>query len=536
MSGLARKETATAALSSASSRRLQGYLAGRCAVLCTVIALATAFWVRRGEFPLAPEWFFGLTAGAFGFTLASAAVLRRRWHIEGLARVQPLWDTAYATGLVYISGGALSPLASLYQLVVIGGAILFSRSGAVLLAGACSVAYGLLVDLQFYGVLGPPNALPIGVPGGSDLVLHLLFTIASLFAVALLTGFLAEELRRAGRRLAQVEAEFLDLEHLKDSILRSLPSGLVALDEEDRELFHNRAAEELLLRAGVRLDSRKLLEDVFERGEGGRKEVVLEGGKVVLGYTVSPLFNREGQARGNILIFQDLTQVKRLENELRRADRLAAVGRLAAGLAHEIRNPLASLSGSVEVLGQNLNPAGEDGELFRIVLRETARLNRLVTDFLHYARPDRGRRSEVELRSLVDEVAFFFLQGEGKEGFQLTNLIPGGTTMTADRGQLEQLFLNLFRNSVEACADGIKVTVDARQEQAGAVSLLVRDDGPGLSREVSARAFEPFYSTKQNGTGLGLATVHRIVENHGGSVRLESEAGQGTSFHFSFPM
>jgi two-component system, NtrC family, sensor histidine kinase PilS len=518
----------------ASFRRLQRYLAGRSAVLLLFLGIAAVLWLRGGELPLLPGWFSGATAAAFAFTLASALLLQRRKGLEFLSKLQPAWDVAYATCLVYLSGGALSPLSGIYPLVILGGAILFSRAGALVLAGSCSIAYGLLVDLQLYGLIDPPNSVQLSGPDGPDLVSHLAFTIAAFGAVSLLAGFLAEELRKTDRRLEQVEAEFLDLEHLKESILDSMPSGLVALDSRGREAFHNRAAEELLRKAGLRLEPKMALGNTFELEAGARKEAVFDGGRMVLGYTVSPLFDREGRARGSILVFQDLTQVKRLEGDLRRADRLAAVGRLAAGLAHEIRNPLAALSGSTEVLRENLQPGEEDEQLFRIVLRETERLNRLVTDFLHYARPERVERAEVDLQSFVEEVALFFLQGEGKDGFALENRVPAGTTLTADRAQLEQIFLNLFRNSKEASRRAVRVTVEARPEPPS-VCLSVRDDGPGLAPEVAARAFEPFYSTKDGGTGLGLATVHRLVESHGGAVSLESNPGEGTEVRFRFP-
>jgi two-component system sensor histidine kinase PilS (NtrC family) len=273
---------------------------------------------------------------------------------------------------------------------------------------------------------------------------------------------------------------------------------------------------------------------LFDLSPRERSEALFQGGRVAFGYAVSALVDRKGEARGNILIFQDLSKVKRLEEDLRRADRLAAVGRLAAGLAHEIRNPLASLSGSVEVLRENLDPGPDDNQLFTIVLRETERLNRLVTNFLHYARPEKASYSEVELSTLVDETAFFFLQGEGRVGFALENRVPADLKISGDQAQVEQLLLNLLRNSREATTDGVRVVVGG-ERQGDVVVLSVRDDGPGMAPEVAQRAFEPFFSSKDGGTGLGLATVHRIMENHGGTVALETELGSGTEFRLRFP-
>jgi two-component system sensor histidine kinase PilS (NtrC family) len=515
-------------------RRLLGYLAGRIAVLLLLLALGIVFQSRHGGFPLPLRWFFAATGCAFVFALLSALVVRARRAEQLCVRLQPAWDVVYATALVYLSGGALSPFATLYPLAIVGGAILLQRRGALVIATASSFAYGLLADLQFYGLLTPLNPFPLDEADRGALVLQLLFNLVAFYAVAVLSGYLAEELRRTGQRLEEAKAEVLDLERLQDAILQSLSSGLVALDASGREVFHNRAAEELLNRADLPLPAGAFLGGTFDLSAGDRREATFGGGTTVLGYSSSPLFDRDGRHQGSILIFQDLTRVKHLEEDLRRADRLAAVGRLAAGLAHEIRNPLASLSGSVEVLRESLSPGEDEARLFAIVLRETERLNRLVTNFLHYARPGRARQATFDLRALVEETGFFFAQGEGRHGFHLSCRIPDDLTLQGDRNQMEQLFLNLFRNSREASSGDITVEVEATRHSGG-VAVTIRDDGPGMAPEVAARAFEPFFSSKEGGTGLGLATVHRIVENHEGSVELETGVQKGTTLCLRLP-
>ncbi|GAB6062804.1 sensor histidine kinase [Deferrisoma palaeochoriense] len=515
-----------------SPGRYQGYLAGRFAVLGVLLAVAAAFQARRGGSPVPFSWFFGITGLSFGITLLSLAPLRLRKSLALWARIQPAWDVAYATALVFLSGGAFSPFVTLYPLVIVGAALLLQRRGALVAATASSLAYGLLVDLQYYGWLRPLNPFPLPEVDGEKLLFQLALSIVGFFAVALLAGYLAEELRRTGKRLEEAEAEVLDLEHLKDLILEGLGSGLVALDRAGRVRFHNRAAQDLLGRAGVPLAPGADLTPVFDLAGGSRNEVTLEGG-LVLGYSVSPLTDRDDRPIGHLVIFQDLTRVKRMEEDLRRADRLAAVGRLAAGLAHEIRNPLGSLAGSVEVLRQSLRPEGDDAALFEIVLRETGRLNRLVANFLLYARPGRAEPRSVAFRDLVGEVGFFFAQGEGNEAFRLENRVPEGFRIEADPAQWEQVLLNLFRNAVEAAPRGVTVTVEAGEE-AGTPWIRVADDGPGMPPDVAARAFEPFQSGKPGGTGLGLATVHRIAENHGATVELDTAPGRGTRFTFRF--
>lgn len=514
--------------------RLKGYLFGRAVVLSAILLLTVIFLAKRGSLPASSNWLFLLTAASFTFSLSSSLLLRANLTKPLVLHIQPAWDVAYVSALIFVSGGAFSPFAALYPLVIIGAAILLSRRAALVTASASSLAYGILVDLQFYDILRPINPFPLPEVGPTKLAFQLLFNIVAFYAVAFLSGYLAEELKRTGDRLEEAKAEVLDLEHLKESILLSLTSGLTALDSKGREVFHNRAAEELLARTGIFLKPGMNLNDSFDLGGGDRKEVFFEEAGVLLGYTVSPLCDREGRPRGSILIFQDLTQVKKLEEDLRRADRLAAVGRLAAGLAHEIRNPLASLSGSTEVLRQNLAPEKENAELFDIILRETDRLNRLVTNFLHYARPEKGECSQVNLHNLAAETAFFFSQGEGKGRFNLINLAPEDLEIQADKAQLEQLFLNLFRNSIEAASDNLTITVDAYKKKQS-VYLKVKDDGPGMPPEVASRAFEPFFTRKSGGTGLGLATVHGIIKNHGGYINLETAPGRGSTFLFTLP-
>ncbi|NTU59793.1 MAG: PAS domain-containing sensor histidine kinase, partial [Deltaproteobacteria bacterium] len=493
-----------------SRGRVKGYLAGRSLVLVLLLVLAAVLEVRHGGYAAPFRWFFAVTALSFAFTILSAVALRGGRPRAWASRLQPAWDVAYASVLVFLTGGTVSPLASLYSLAIIGGAILLFRRGALVTATASSLAFGVLANLEFYGLVTPLNPYPIRFAEAESIALQLVFNLVAFYSIALLSGYLAEELRKTGERLEQAEAEVLDLEHLKESILESLGSGVVALDPSGREVFHNRAAEELLGRAHARLGHGTDVGKLFDLSPQRRSEAAFDQGRVALGYTVSPLVNRSGTPRGSILIFQDLSEVKRLEEDLRRADRLAAVGRLAAGLAHEVRNPLASLSGSVEMLRANLSPGPDDGQLFAIVLRETERLNRLVTNFLHYARPETSGYGDVDLSALVDDTVFFFLQGEGREGFSLENRVPPNTIVRGDRGQLEQLLLNLLRNSREAAPEGVHVTVDAAAEADG-VRFTVCDDGPGVPPEVAERVFEPFFSGREGGTGLGLATVHRIA-------------------------
>lgn len=448
--------------------------------------------------------------------------------------IQPAWDVVFATALLYVSGGWLSPFVLLFPFAIIGAAILLHRSGALATATAASLAYGLLVALQVNGLLHPLN--PFDLEWGSagmGLTQQLVFHILAFYSVAFLSGHLAEELRRAGQRLEQARGEIVHLEQLQQAMLRSMSGGLLAFDTGGRILFVNTAGREMLAAAGVDASDAEAVGRVFNIGKMGRDTAEVRSTPYVFGYTVSSLHGTDGIPLGTILSFQDLTELRRLEEELARSDRLAAVGRLAAGLAHEIRNPLASLSGSVEMLRASAAAGERDRQLLSIVAREADRLNHLVSDFLLYARPAQTRLLPFDFAEFLDDMSFFFRQGEGRDCFRLVNEVAKGTPLRADREQMEQLFLNLFRNSAEAAPQGVTVTV-AAQRTRGAFFFTVSDDGPGVPPHVASTVFEPFISTKPEGTGLGLAMVHRIAQNHKGTVTLEASPQGGASFRFRF--
>lgn len=522
---------------SGSNAPLSAYLTGRSAVLAVLMPVASIeMWRWQGARHPSFRWFFAVTAASYAFSLITALFARSRKTGRRTGAAQTLWDIAYCTAVLYLSGGFFSPFVFLYLLAIIGAAYLFSRSGALAAAVVSGVFYLTLAVAQFEGAIRPLNPFLVSMDTGPGLAVRIGFHVLAFFAVAALAGYLTEELRRAGEKLVQARDEILDLEHLQAAILQSMGSGLMAIDEADRVMFCNQSAENLLRKAGMTPESHKTL---FRLTDSDRTEVRLPAadGEMVIGYSVFPLADRTGRRRGRILTFQDLTTIRKLEKGLIAADRMAAVGRLAAGLAHEVRNPLASLSGSVQLL-QRLSSGdsgGEQDQLFNIVVRETDRLNHLVSDFLGYARPAEVRATRFLLAELLREVDVFFRQGEGREGFDLAADVPADVAMVGDREQIEALLLNLFRNSIEAGGGKARVTVRAGIE-GGELVLDVADDGPGIPADIAERAFEPFVSSKAGGTGLGLATVHRIVENHGGKVGFENRKEGGVAFHMRFPV
>jgi two-component system sensor histidine kinase PilS (NtrC family) len=343
-------------------------------------------------------------------------------------------------------------------------------------------------------------------------------------------------------------------------------SGLLTTDPEGRITSFNPEAERI---TGLQAQQ-ALGRDVDEVLPGVRGEAIARAGasdgarsRVRIAYRSSRggsylgvgayvLRDDEGRPSGHVVIFQDVTEVVGMERELRRSERLAAVGQLSASMAHEIRNPLAAISGSIQVLrraGEGARGAEESRRLMDIVLRETDRLNRILTEFLEYARPGPLRLEALPLAEAVAEVLAIF-DASRPPGVEVSVELQPGLHLRADPGQLRQLLWNLLLNAAQAMPGGGVVALGARaspppqdgparrrneREEGGWVEIAVRDGGVGIPAEAQDRIFDPFFTTKPGGTGLGLATVHRIVEEHGGSIRVQSAEGKGTTFHLRLP-
>ncbi len=249
---------------------------------------------------------------------------------------------------------------------------------------------------------------------------------------------------------------------------------------------------------------------------------------------MAPLFDREGANRGHVVALEDLTSIRAREEAMRRAEQLAAVGAMAAGLAHELRNPLASMSGSIQLLSEGKAFAEDEQKLMGIVLREADRLNGLVSDFLQFARPSPAQLEPVRLREVITSTLMLFSNDPARRGVEVTTELNGDPVLLADARQLGQLLWNLLANAADAMPGGGQVRIGARTES-GRVELTVADSGPGIDRDALEHVFEPFYTTKEQGTGLGLAIVHSIVGGHGGQIEVESQEGLGATFRISLP-
>lgn len=526
------------------ARRLTWMMLVRTIVISVVLGMA--LWLGRAR-STAEIVLLGLVVITYLATIAYAVLLRR-----GIAPVRLVWpqligDLAVTSALVYVTGGGQSAYTFFYALTVIGAIAVTDRRGASLVA-ALATALLLAVGISAWAQLLPVPTVPQVQPwtqSARELTLALGRNVGALLAAGALGTLVAGELQQTQASLATQRQVVADLVALNRDIVRSLTSGLVTIDQVGAVLTLNQTAMDIL-GAGAEVIGGPV--DVVMPGLGARLAAVPPAGALrridlplpgppprILGVSVSPLRDDGDQVIGRVVNFTDLTELRRLEDAARRNERLATVGQLAAGVAHEIRNPLASISGSIELLSQSSPASDDDRALMAIVLREIERLNQLITELLEYASPRPRELAEVDAAVLLDDVAAVLRQDRSWGPVTIAVETARPLTLTVDASKLRQVVWNLARNACEAAAAaGGHVTMRGDRDGDG-VRLQVIDDGAGIGREHLAHIFDPFYTTKRRGTGLGLATCHAIVAEHGGAIDVDSEPGRGTTFTVRLP-
>lgn len=492
-----------------------------------------------------------LVLATYLFSLVSYAVLKlTRRQVRTLSYAQIVWDLVLVTTLILVTGGVSSPYAFLYFLSIVSASVLLARSEAYYTASLCVILYGAILDFQYYGRLSVLGLSPSSAQSsGAGYIFYLIFLYAtSFFLTAFLAGSLAERARRSESALQEKEIDYEELERLNTSIVSTIQSGLVTVTPALRIRVFNRYAEALTGITQQQAYDRELgevfpgladqvvVDQIPHQGEFEHQGP--EGEQKLLSFKSVPLTGKEGEPNGAVLDLHDLTQMKRLAGELKRADELAAVGALSARMAHEIRNPLAAISGSVQLVALREWADEKDKRLFSIILRETDRLDGLLRDFLLYAKPATPAKVPLQLRGLISELSPLLARDPRLEGVNIENRVPSHIVVVFDKDQCKQVFWNLIVNGAEAMSGEGRIVIDASVQRGGEadqVRIRVKDNGQGMSESDVSRVFEPFFTTKKGGTGLGLATVYRIVETHGGRIAVSSAAGKGTTMTLFLP-
>ena len=471
--------------------------------------------------------------------------------------IQAICDVLMITGLVYATGGISSVYAVFYTLVIIYSVLFLERRGGLIIASACSICYGFLLDLEYYKILTPLYAIVSqDNPFTAGYVFsRIIIYILSFYLIAFLAIFVVEQEKKTRTLLQEKETAFDQLDLLHRSIIESVDTGILTINLRGQIKSFNRAAEEITGYSFAEVEDKNIVDLFPEYGDllenihtGGhpysqqsRVEMYIESHEkkpLTLGCSVSFLNDGTEKRIGDILVFQDLTAIKKMELILEKNRRLAFIGEMAAGLAHEMRNPMASISGSIQVLHKSLLLNETDERLMQIILRGKDQLESFMRDFLLLSRPTPGIPEMIKITDIIEDIleSIRYLPDWRDDIQVIKSLQDHLPFIRANKTEIRQLILNAIQSMPNGGWVTIETGKDTTDISAGQfLEIKISDNGQGIMENDLGKIFEPFYTTREKGTGLGLAIVNRIVEGHAGKIKVDSRSGEGTTFTIWLP-
>jgi len=554
-----------------TSNKLKWLLGLRVLIVTILMGVSIALKVGQDSSPGPLPTFYSLITLTYLLTILYGLLLKHVRALAIFAYCQLAVDIFLETSLVLVTGGLASPFTFLYLISIISASMILYRQGGITTASLSAILFGTAGGLQYYELIqtGP------GVLESREAIYFLLINILAFFTVAILSSSLAEKLKRARKSLQEKETGLTELKAFHENIVQSISSGLLTADLGGNITSFNRAAQEITGLSWSEVRGKKYVEviewegvqefykDLEQINQSHRYDVETkkkDGSRLLLGVTLSPLRDELDKVTGVVGTFQDLTKIRKLEEEVRKREKLATIGQMAADMAHEIRNPLASLSGSVQVLRNELTLSEENKHLMEIALKETERLDNIITQFLYYARPSPLNYKSCNLHRLLEEtVQLLENSRDYNSSIEIrTDFGPTDVLTRVDPDQMKQVFWNLSINAVQAMSTGglLNIVMRVKKEvsdeivhhpphgnvgqfkdnHSGQITEIVfEDNGGGIVMEHLDRIFDPFFTTKSNGSGLGLAIVYRIIVDHGGRIWAESLDKQGTRFIIHLP-
>ena len=532
------------------ARRQQWLMVGRLLVV-TLLLGATLALDASNLSSFTPRYLLAVIAASYALTGVAAIWLARTTKLAAVAYAQLAVDTLSVAGLIYLTGGAVSGFVFLFGVVILSAALVLDFRATAIVTGVSIFLY-LAVGLGLANswLPHPPDQIaPADVLSTEQVALSLLRSTTGLLLIGGLASALSARLRRTGGQLKEAAAVAAGYARLSEDIIRSLSSGLITADEENRIETLSDAASQLLRDPMRHLIGRDVsvaipaLRDqarLLQPGQAHRAEATIhrtDGTTFPAGFTRTALVSAGGDVRGHLIIFQDLSELTELRSKAEQAERLAALGRLAAGLAHEIRNPLGSISGSVQLVKDAQGLSDEDRRLLSIVVSEVDRVNDLVTTMLDLGRPLQPHPIRFDIAGMLKEVVQVAerreLVGVHRNAIELT--VPTDPVfLEADPGQIRQVMWNLIKNALQVSPPGGRVAITLSPHNT-AIAVSVRDDGPGIDDADRPRLFDMFFTKRRHGIGLGLAVAKKMIDAHGGQINVTTALGKGSQFDVILP-